>query len=122
MDDDRLRILQKIVPVLLNDLITKDFRDWLTAKECVLEMSRRLAVHGRPSKPLHLAESEGSGEAAQNLEEALARLGENATAEEIFAVVASKRPWLKRKSPGAASSRSPGSASSAKPSFEDLGP
>ena len=34
MDEDRLRILKKIVPqVLLNDLITKDFHDWPVAKE-----------------------------------------------------------------------------------------
>ena len=89
MDDDRLRILKKIVPqVLLNDLITKDFHDWQVAKEWVLEMSRRLAMHGRPSKPLHLAEAEGAGDTAQELGQALALLGEGATAEEIFALKA----------------------------------
>ena len=116
MDDDRLRILKKVVPqVLLNDLITKDFHDWQVAKEWVLEMSRLLAMHGRPSKPLHLAEAEGAGDTAQELGQALALLGEGATAEEIFAVVASKRPWLKRKPPGAAGSArpTPGGAGSA---------
>ena len=115
-DDDRLRILKKIVPqVLLNELITKDFREWQVAKEWVLEMSRRYAVHGRPSKLLHLAEAEGAGDTAHELGEALALLGEGATAEEIFAVVASKRPWLKRKPPGAAGSvrPTPGGAGSA---------
>ena len=65
-------------------------------------MSRRLAIHGRPNKLLHLAEADEPGDNAQALGEALASLGENATAEEIFAMVASKRPWLKRKMPGAA--------------------
>ena len=122
MDEDRLRILKKIVPqVFLNDLITKDFHDWPVAKEWVLEMSRRLAMHGRPSKLLHLAEAEGAGDAAQQLGEALALLGEGATTEEILAVVASKRPWLKRKPPGAAGSARPppggaGSAATARPS------
>ena len=34
LEDDRLRILKKIVlQVLLNDMLTKDFRDWPTANE-----------------------------------------------------------------------------------------
>ena len=90
-EDDRLRILKKIVPqVLLSDMITRDFRDWPTAREWVLEMSRRMAMHGRPSKALHLAEAESTG-----VDEGLAMLAENATADEILAVIASKRPWLK---------------------------
>ena len=52
--------------VFLNDLITKDFHDWPVAKEWVLEMSRRLAMHGRPSKPLHLAEAEGAATLLNN--------------------------------------------------------
>ena len=121
MDDDRLRILRKIAPRdLLNDLIKFDFKDWHAAKEWILEMSRRLAVHGRPSKLLHLAEAEGASDAAQQLGEALALLGDGATTDEILAVVASKRPWLKRKPPGAAGSARPppggaGSAATARP-------
>ena len=85
-------------------MITKDFRDWPTAKEWVLEMSRRMAMHGRPSKLLHLPEAEGTG-----VDEALALLAEIATAEEILAVIASKRPWLKgaRRPPGAAGAARP---------------
>ena len=91
MDDDRFRILRKIAPRdLLNDLSKFDFKDWHAAKEWTLEMSRRLAVHGRPSKPLHLAEAEDAGDTAQELGQALALLGEGATAEELFAVVFSQ--------------------------------
>ena len=118
LEDDRLRILKMIVPqVVLNALITKHFRDWPTAKEWVLEMSRRMAMHGRPSKPLHLAEAESAGDAAQQLSEAIASLGETATVEEILAVVTSKRPWLKgaRRPPGVAGSArsTPGAAGAA---------
>ena len=116
-EDDRLRILKKIVPqVFLNDMI-RGLPRWPTAQEWVLEMSRRMALHGRPSKPLHLAEKESTGDAAKQLGEAIALLGESAAAEDILAVVASKRPWLKnvRKPPGAAGTArpAPGAASAA---------
>ena len=82
-EDDRLRILKKIVPqIILNELIARDFHDWPTAKEWVLEMSRRIAMHGRSGKPLHLAEAEGI--------DPLASLADDATTDEILAVINSK--------------------------------
>ena len=80
-------------------------------------MSRRMAMHGRPSKPLHLAETESAGDAALQLGEAIALLGETATADDILAVVTTKRPWLKniRKPLGTAGAArpAPGAASAA---------
>ena len=66
LEEDQLRNLKKIVPqFFFNDMLTKDFRDWPTAKEWVLEMSRRMATHGRSSMPVHLAETERAGAAAR---------------------------------------------------------
>ena len=72
-------------------------------------MSRRMAMHGRLSKPMHLAEAESAGDTVLQLGESIALLGEAASADDILAVVASKRPWLKnaRRPPRAAGAARP---------------
>ena len=91
-DEEKRRIVKKMIPeIIANQLILQmhDFQTWDAMKEYIRERARLMAVNAQGAKPLHALEHEVDLDelADMPLEEAVEKMGEGATSENIMALV-----------------------------------